>query len=65
MEWATHSKCKYEAWPASSGPVLIARLADALHVWALVCVCVCDMNSYMGVSVHVWLRVFWRFLTKW
>lgn len=21
-------------------------------------VCVCDMNSYMGVSVHVWLRVF-------
>ena len=64
MEWTTHLKCKYEAWPASSGPVLIERLADA-RMCVCARVCVCDMNSYMGVSVHVWLCVFWRFLTKW
>lgn len=33
-----------------------------------VCVCVylvCDMNSSMGVSVHVRVRALWRYLTKW
>ena len=35
------------------GAGINSMLADPVRV----CVCVCDMNSDMGVSAHVWVRV--------